>query len=48
MIRLYDIPDNTFDSETEDAEDDDGQQNMAINEITKLFIHLSDSLNLFL
>lgn len=24
MIRLYDIPDNTFDSETEDAEDDDG------------------------
>lgn len=23
MIRLYDIPDNTFDSETEDAEDDD-------------------------
>ncbi|KAJ1527670.1 hypothetical protein ONE63_007630 [Megalurothrips usitatus] len=23
MIRLYDIPDNTFDSETEDADDDD-------------------------
>lgn len=24
MIRLYDIPDNTFDSENEDADDEEG------------------------